>query len=96
VNTILWRNEDWAVTPYGLESVVSMIDYPIPKERLCELLPGTSSISMWPQHMAQKSWVDVDAFCAAYLKALELHNPKGRDKIDLVASLAKAEASRWP
>jgi len=46
--------------------------------------------------MAQKSWVDVDAFCAAYLKALELHNPKGRDKIDLVASLAKAEASRWP
>ena|SRR3974390_1478037 len=93
--TVLWRNRDWAVTDYGLESLVPIFEYPIPKERLCELFPGASHISVWPRHMAEKSWVQFDLFCSAYVKALEIHAPKDRDKIDLAASLARPEANRY-
>jgi hypothetical protein len=89
---MIWANKDWAVTDNGLESRVPAVEYLILKERLCELFSGTANISMWPRHMVQKRWVDFDLFCSAYVKAVEIHTPKGRDEIDLAASLAMAEA----
>ena len=88
---MIWANRDWAVTDDGLESRVPTVEYLIPKERLCELFPGTANISMWPAHMVQKCWVNFDLFCSAYEKALEIHTPKDRNKIDLAASLARAQ-----
>jgi hypothetical protein len=62
----LFANRQWRVTDYGIESVHPPApDYFVEKSRLSEL--------DWPEHMAEKTWVDIEAFIEAYEKALELH-----------------------
>jgi hypothetical protein len=81
----LFKNVQWAVTAHGLEAIGGWIDRPswpggpsyfIAANRLTEKRPGTERLYDWPLHMAEKTWVDIDAFIAAFTKALELH--KGR------------------
>jgi hypothetical protein len=72
--TGLFKNHQWRITDYGIESVVDhnpdhfAPNYFIEASRLSEL--------DWPEHMAEKTWVDIEAFIEAYDKALDLHQGK--------------------
>lgn len=67
LGTILWRGRQWAVTEYGIECLDG--SYWCEAKGLGEDLPNHS----WPEHMADKSWVDVDDFATAWMVALAIH-----------------------
>jgi hypothetical protein len=69
----MYQNTQWRVTATGLESMrpAAPFDYAIEARRLAER-DGEGGYA-WPTHMARKGWVDVDAFLAAFLHALETH-----------------------
>src|SRR5689334_20905551 len=91
---VLWSNTQWAVTKSGLESLDPNVEYPIPRERLGDILYGTTNVGMWPVQIVQKNWTDFDQFWPAYMKALELHAPNGRERIDFAATLLKVQLMR--
>jgi hypothetical protein len=68
LHPILWRGKQWAVTEFGIEALSGT--YSIKAKRLAE---GVENYG-WPMHMTQKSWVDVDDFCTAWLVAIALFN----------------------
>jgi hypothetical protein len=62
-------------------------------ERLLEMQgAGEEELYDWPIHMAEKTWVDIEAFIEAFKEGLRLHAAKlGRaDAKILEASFAKA------
>jgi hypothetical protein len=68
---IHFRNEQWAVTGYGLECVdKDNGHYEIEKCRLGEADRGFPD---WPPHMAGKSWVSPELFMEAFMLALWVH-----------------------
>ena len=67
LGTEWWRGSQWSVTEHGIECRDGT--YFIDKNRLLEDLPAHS----WPEHMAEKTWVDVDDFTTAWMVALVLH-----------------------
>lgn len=91
---VLWSNTQWAVTKSGLESLAPESEYVIPRDRLGEVLYGTGNVGMWPVQIIQKSWADFDQFWSAYVKALELHAPKGRETVDFSATLREIQQKR--
>lgn len=70
-DAILFQNQQWAVTTYGLENIAGPYHYPIPKSDL-EITMGAQGRT-WCDHMAEKNWVDVDAFEEAFDVAMETH-----------------------
>lgn len=56
---ILWQNEQWQVTDWGLECIGH--DYDIPAVDLHSM--------DWLRHMSEKRWVDKAAFVEAYAEA---------------------------
>ena len=67
LDRILWRGRQWAVTDYGIECLDGT--YYIEKIRIAE----NADTYGWPLHVSQKSWVDSDDFCTAWLVAIALH-----------------------
>ena len=96
----LWQNHQWGVFSDGLERLDRPVSpYLIPKDELTQLRKPDLGLAEWPVQLAEKSWVDIEAFLNAFTKALELHNPDGQDQIDLEASFKAARAinlSRFP
>jgi hypothetical protein len=88
----LFQNHQWAVTDYGIECVNHT--YPIEARRLLTRRGvGQGKFYDWPLHMAQKSWVDIEAFIEVFRTALELHAGKYKGKVDtdmLLASISEA------
>jgi hypothetical protein len=98
--TILYRNHQWAVTKYGVETIKPEAPYYFEAKRLADLTDyGQGPLYNWPIHMAEKGWVDIEAFIEAFVKALELHAKKYKPPVDnelLARSLAEARrATRW-
>ena len=93
---VLFKNAQWAVTDYGMETIEDGYTppYHIEELRLTEAINRPNgTFYNWPMHMAKKTWVDIEAFMEAFGKALELH--KGRvspeaDQSMLKASIAEA------
>ncbi len=74
---IYWINDEWAVTSFGLESMVPRWPYFIDAARLGEVRRDRAE---WPAHMEAKGWTDPRLFLEAFLKALEVHKiPHGFD-----------------
>jgi len=71
VDPIRYRNRQWAVTAYGIENIRGPYHYYIPKSDL-KITMGSPGRT-WVDHMAEKNWVDVDAFSEAFNRALEIH-----------------------
>jgi len=69
LDRILWRNRQWAVTDYGLENTLGPVHYHIPWS---DVLARQGAAFSWPQHMAEKTWVDADMFRQAHDKALAM------------------------
>jgi hypothetical protein len=84
----LFVNDQWRVTDYGIEAVYPPApDYHIAKARLSELDRL--------EHMAEKPWVNIEAFIEAYEKALEIHKGQYTATItDAQLSDLKAKARR--
>jgi hypothetical protein len=91
---VLYENHQWAVTEHGIESVKPAPTYPIEANRLLERDGvGRGKLYDWPVHMAQKSWVDIEAFIDAFSRALRLHAGKYKGDADpdtLRASISEA------
>ncbi|MGO6738028.1 hypothetical protein ACC732_26425 [Rhizobium ruizarguesonis] len=95
--TEYFRNHQWAVTDYGLESVVPGAPYEY--NISAGTLLGTGSAGAgefydWPLQMFGKTWVDKDAFVEAFNKALEAHG-KEADK-ELLQKSIDAARKRYP
>jgi hypothetical protein len=94
---LLYKNQQWAVTDYGVESLRSEPYYHFDKTRLLESTDYGSGETYydWPIHMAEKTWVDIEAFIDVFLKAIEIHAAKA-DKATLQKSIERArrEATR--
>lgn len=81
-------DRQWAVTDVGLQCANPY--YPISKSQLSELRERDTGVAMWPLQMAEKSWVDIEDFIAAFEEALRVHRPDGADLIDRPTSYALA------
>ena len=94
-------NWQWAITDRALEAagnatsdrVVGITsEYTIDLDRLLETADrGGGTCYDWPAHMAEKEWVDIDAFNEAFVQAIRYQfgeEMKGVDRAMLEASLA--------
>jgi hypothetical protein len=94
------KRRKWTVTDYGLESVRPAGTYRFSADRLLEEAgAGMGKLYFWPVHMAEKAWVDINAFNDAFTKAIDLHAGRYKGTVDrakLAASIAKSrdEAAR--
>ena len=96
---MILANWQWGITEIGVEAIEGAtgpsIDGATPKysintERLLETTTrGKDVFYDWPVHMAEKTWVDVEAFNEAFKKALEYHAVT-YDKDMLASSFAEA------
>lgn len=66
----IFENRQWVVTDAGLAPIDG--NYPtITAERLLEM--DHRGLYDWLPHMANKSWVDLNAFVEAFKEALSAH-----------------------
>ncbi len=90
---VFFKNAQWAVTEWGLEAARpgAPCEYFIPAHRLLERGGiGHGELYDWPLHLAEKTWVDMDAFNEAFVEALRHHKGKFREEVNkkmLLASL---------
>ena len=92
-----FKNSQWAVTKYGLEVLKPEPLYKIEASRLTMTRPYNPQFYDWPLHMAEKEWVNLDAFNEAFSKALEFHKGRYSPKADpkmLEASIVEARRLR--
>lgn len=78
----IFINGQWAVIDYGMTTVRpgAPYEYNIDAPRLLTRSNGyPGGIYDWPYHMAEKTWIDIEAFIAAYQKAIDHHHPGEAD-----------------
>ena len=90
--TIHFANAQWRVTDWGLAAEkIGLLEYYIEASWLLEAKRG--AMYDWPCHMAEKPWVDIEAFIEAFIIALEVHKGRYKGNVNpqfLALSLAKA------
>jgi hypothetical protein len=93
---ILYKNDQWKVEEDGLRSIGLHADNFVEIGQLGQLeARGKRQYYIWPLHMAEKTWVDVEAFLDAFGKALEIHRAEIDPPINLeLLSESSAEARR--
>jgi hypothetical protein len=100
----IWRGRQWVVTPTGM-TTLNGSDYWIEKSRLGEVRECATArddlrvsaltfrqdrnLSDWMLHMAEKNWVDIDDFIAAWCFAVAVLSVS-IDTIDVAKSIRKA------
>jgi hypothetical protein len=77
----VWGNHQWVVTSYGIEAM-GHNHYNVPMERLATLREGHPGAADWPLHVAERDWVDIEAFLEAFFYALDHHRPEGHELVD--------------
>ncbi|HEX4158680.1 MAG TPA: hypothetical protein VHY79_09400 [Rhizomicrobium sp.] len=102
----LFQNHQWEVTEYGVEAISTGLLGSTPRRVVPKyfleagrLLEGTErgehQIYDWPVHLAEKGWVDMDAFIEAFLVALIVHRGRYSGDVNpmmLQATFARARA----
>jgi len=79
----VFENHQWEVTDYGVESKRPAPTYNFEAARLLETADhGHGPMYDWPVHMAEKTWVDIEAFIEAFEQALAIHKGKYDGKAD--------------
>jgi hypothetical protein len=90
IDQILWQGRQWAVTTRGIERRDG--SYFIEADRLNET---RDAMPDWPLHMAEKTGIDIDDFCTAFMVALALHGHRiKQDVLRLAIAKAKREVER--
>ncbi len=95
MRAILFQNGQWIVDEDGVTTAEDAeSEYWFEADRLLETTTrGGTTYYDWPVHMAEKTWVDIEAFIEAFEKALELLEGKYKWPVDtamLTASLGVA------
>jgi hypothetical protein len=96
----VFANHQWAVTDFGIEAVEPLPTYEIEAERLGETTERAGvPLYDWPVHMAEKIWVDIEAFIEAFEVALRKHagtygDPLDQSMLDDSYAFARREAAR--
>lgn len=96
-SSVVWfENHQWSVTDYGVESVRpgAPYHYHFDKSRLLETGNHGGEMYDWPVHMAEKTWIDIEAFIEAFVKALDLHTGSYRGAVDQVMLEKSIERAR--
>jgi hypothetical protein len=91
---VLFKNSQWAVTDWGLEAARpgAPSEYLIPAHRLLERGGiGNGGFYDWPLHLAEKTWVDINAFNEAFVEALKHHKGKFREEVNKKMLLASID-----
>lgn len=83
-NHVVWSNMQWAITEDGFLSAI-WCGYHIHPDALM------SGGHCWHDHMARKSWVDMEMFNQAFRVALK-RSGKAFDETELLAAEARAAA----
>ena len=94
---VFFKNAQWAVTEWGLEAARpgAPCEYFIPAHRLLERSGiGYGELYDWPLHLAEKTWIDMDAFNEAFAEALKHHKGKYRGDVDKKILLASIDRTR--
>ena len=82
---IKFKNHQWEVTSNMVKSCRPYPTYEFEAKRLSETTDrGYGIFYEWPVHLAEKNWVDVDAFNEAFVRALEIHKGKYVPPLDAV------------
>lgn len=69
---VRYQNEQWRVTDRNLESIDPQSEYVIPLTEILKIRDtGSAKFYDWPLQMSEKSWVDIEAFIAAFMFALD-------------------------
>jgi hypothetical protein len=87
-----FENYQWKVTDFGIEAVGGAPvpgrqditpPYEFEAKRLLEITDrGKKRYYDWPVHMAEKTWVDIEAFLEAYTHALDIHKGTYSGEVD--------------
>ena len=89
-----FKNHQWEVNEDGLDSCGDAPHYEVDAKRLSETTDRLGILYYnWPVHMAEKIWVDIEAFIEAFTKALDIHKgvyPYPKDEEMLERSIVKA------
>jgi hypothetical protein len=90
-----YQNHQWKVTELGIESLSPDFDYEVEAERLLEVAERNGeTLYDLPVHMAEKCWVDIEAFIAAFEKALAIHASRYKPELDEEMLAASFRAAR--
>lgn len=85
----------WKVTEDGLEATGQSFEYLIEWVKISRLTERNGiQYYEWPLHMAEKSWVEIEAFIAAFEKALEDYEDKEGAPINQTALLNSFSKAR--
>lgn len=90
-----FQNSQWRVNDDFIVPVADDIDYHVPRARVFEVTTFHSPDPLydWLPHMAEKRWVDIEAFINAFQHVLQLEATKTGTVIDadmLSRSIVKA------
>ncbi|MDM9647112.1 hypothetical protein [Rhizobium sp. S163] len=86
-----FKNEQWIVNEFGLQSRSPAPTYEIAANRLLERGDKGLDVYNWPMQVCSKSWVDKAAFIEAYRNAIEAHRQQDVDMELLEKSIAIVE-----
>ncbi|MEE2741108.1 MAG: hypothetical protein VYA35_07015 [Pseudomonadota bacterium] len=93
----LIRNHQWVATDEGIDRADGKSSYWIAISRIFEDGDhrGQGKMYDWPVHMAEKTWVDIDAFIEAFDASLKFQAERSGVEIDETAlDRSYAEAYR--
>jgi hypothetical protein len=95
VDMSIFKNRQWAVTDYGVETIEGQpSEYHFEAKRLLETgKADRDEFYTWPVQLAEKTWVDIEAFSEVFIKAIDIHKNKYTGEVDqkmLSASIEKA------
>jgi hypothetical protein len=77
LSKILYRNNQWAVTTFGIECLDGT--YAIKKDAIKTTHPNYS----WQKHMSGKEWVEIGEFVDALKMAMKIHFNEDLNEEDL-------------
>jgi hypothetical protein len=89
---VAFKNNQWSVTRFGVEAVKPAPFYIIEASSLLDI--RDDGFYMWPLQLADKTWVDLNAFIEAFDKALSIHHLI-ENPVLLRASCDKARRSMY-
>lgn len=80
----IYQNQQWAVNGDGLATVPPRYEYFIDGNRLLETREHQQkTLYFWPLQLAEKTWIDIDAFEIAFLWALLANRGKYKGDVDV-------------
>jgi hypothetical protein len=89
MNKEIWRGRQWRVTDHSITTIRSRKPY-VPEYTIYFGRNMHMAVTTWPEHMAEKVWVDLEDFISAYAVACAF---TGTKIDDLEAGIARARAA---